>query len=68
MPPDYRSKYFDLKMLVKQLRIHERSSMEKSQVFIDWLMKKRELQKLVDNVVFQKEVLDADNQKSDWQI
>jgi hypothetical protein len=47
-----RQKYFDLKMLIKQLRLHEESGPEENETFSSWAIKKKELQILVDNVVF----------------
>lgn len=47
-------KYFNLLMLVKQLRIHEEAGPTEGETFSSWAIKRKELQRLVDAQVFGK--------------
>jgi hypothetical protein len=55
---NYRQKFFDLKMTVRQLRLHEKSGAGENELFHEWRAKRNMLRSLVDKIVFEKEVID----------
>jgi hypothetical protein len=50
---NYRQKYFELKMVTKQLRLHEKTEAGKNELFHEWLAKRNMLRSLVDKIVFE---------------
>ena len=48
---DYRQKYFDLRMLIKQLRQHEGNPPEHGECFSRYDKKRAYYQKLVDDFI-----------------
>ena len=48
---DYRKKYFDLRMLIKQLRRHEIDGVDEDYPFKKYVAKRAYYQKLVDDFI-----------------
>jgi len=48
---DYRQKYFDLRMLIKQLRRHERNHPEHGESFHQYDKEQNVLRKLIDDFI-----------------
>lgn len=61
MSSNIQQEYFDLKMLVRQLRILEKDGPNSTETSKEWSDKRKHFQALVDGVIFVKEKKNNDN-------